>query len=144
MTILRKKDADETFASVMESIAFSDLVSYIQEVRRNSVDIYLLFKMPALVVCYSNRMKELISLHNSTKHVPEVHRTRLANNILVHHAGKEYLLFCKGYVGDFLRLLYDSSVEEAVSTAKVAKLFRRNLLSCGNTFTMANLRRTAK
>lgn len=128
---------EDDIYSVIQGIALSQVISYIQDVRIKGGNKYPVFRMPDLLEYYTERIKELCCLHDLSVDnisVNDVHRTRLREMILSHFgdmrsekSGREYVLVCEGAVGESVRVFYGSSFEDAVASDMVAKSIRRRI-----------------
>ncbi|KAJ8865818.1 hypothetical protein PR048_033340 [Dryococelus australis] len=105
---------------------------------------YPVFRMPALIAHYTERLDELCLLHNlliDGVSSSEVHRTRLREKILSHFGdmrpekfGREYRLVCDSAVGESIRISHESNDEEALATSTIANSIRVRILKSRQQF----------
>ena len=121
---------------INHGIAFAGLVSYIEEVRMDSL-VAPVFKLTDLVNLYSTRLEQL-----GTHVTGRVHSTRLKNRIPsyfpdmnAHTQGRDVVLVCNEHVGAALRKAceHDSDLH-AIHLAKAAEIVRRDMFKMKNEF----------
>ena len=121
---------------VNHGIAFAGLISYIEEVRMDSL-VAPVFKLTDLVNLYRTRLEQL-----GTHITGRIHSTKLKNRILsyfpdmnAHTQGRDVILVCNKDVGAALRKACEhDSDNDAVHLARAAKIVRRDMLKMKNEF----------
>ena len=109
---------------------FAGLVSYIEEVRKDSL-IAPVFKLSDLVSLYTSRLEQL-----GTYTTGHVHSTKLKNTILsyfpdmtAHQQGRGVVFVCNEDVGAALQKACEHDTDnEAVYLARAARIVRRSML----------------
>lgn len=122
--------------NVNHGIAFAGLVSYIEEVRMDSL-VAPVFKLTDLVNLYSTRLEQL-----GTHVTGRIHSTKLKNRILsyfpdmdAHKQGRDVVLVCNEDVGAALRKACEHDADnDAVHLARAAKIVRRDILKVKQDF----------
>ena len=114
-----------------DSLAFAEVVSYIEEHERISTDTSHMFKLTDLKQLYCEHL-QAFGGENAEQYI---HSTRLAQklqqflpNLEVHHSKAGTVLTFKKDIGDaLLDACYSDQDEEAVMLMRVAKLIRKDI-----------------
>lgn len=131
--ILESAPSQTKSESIAHSIALAELVSYIEDKKDDNVS--PVFKLADLSELYNERLKQL-GVHSC------VHTTRLKNRIMAQFAnlqsyteGRHVYLAFQEDVAVAVKLAYtDQCDDDALCLAKAAKIIRRDIMQCKNTF----------
>ena len=129
----RKASEESNVDVVNHSIAFAELVIYIEDAKMDN-SVAPIFKLAVLVNLYSTRLKQLGT--------DVVHSTILKDRILgyfpdleAHKQGRDVVLIFNEDVGSALHKACEHDVDnDAVHLARAAKIVRRDMLKMKNKF----------
>ena len=132
----KKSSEDSDKDRMNHSLAFAELISYIEETRMDT-SVTSIFKLSDLVTLYTTRLEQL-----GSNVVGRVHSTDLKKRILAyfldmkpHKQGRDIILVSNECVGHALRKACEHDIDdEDVHLARAAKIVKRDMLKMKNQF----------